>query len=171
MMVATIKGRSTGRPRGQRRWISATGTTSDDLGTKAEDAGGGNHRRTAFSLVRWFAIVSLAAIIIIGGAVNWFLTRYLTTHMLIRDAEVSRDFLESIVSAEKTRDLLLPFAPRPSAEALAPFVDHLPTLPDLVRANLYAADRTVLWSTDKQLIGQSSTKIKSWNGRFAVRSL
>ena len=134
--------------------VSASDTGSDDVGTKTEDGAAGSFARRPFSLLRWFSIVSLAAIIIIGGAVTWFLTHYLTAHMLMRDAEVSRDFLESIVAAEKTRDLLLPFAPRPSADALAPFVDHLPTLPDLVRANLYAADRTVLWSTDKQLIDQ-----------------
>ena len=135
--------------------VSTTGTNTDDLGPKTEVAAAETIGGRVFSLLRWFSIVSLAAIVIIGSAVTWFLTHYLTAQMLMRDAEVCRSFLESIVTAEKARDLLLPFAPRPSMEALAPFVDHLPTLPDLVRANLYAADRTVLWSTDKQLIGKS----------------
>ena len=110
--------------------------------------------RKPFNLLRWFSIVSLVAIVLVGSIVSWILTRYLTAHMLLRDAEVSRDFLESIATTEKTRDHLRPSASPPSAEAIGLFVEHLPTLPDLVRANLYALDRTVLWSTDSQIIGR-----------------
>jgi signal transduction histidine kinase len=111
-------------------------------------------RERSFNLLRWFSIVSLVAIIIVGSVVGWILTRYLTAQMLLRDAEVSRDFLESIATTEKTRDYLQPFAPPPPEAALMLFVEHLPTLPDVVRANLYAYDRTVLWSTDSQIVGQ-----------------
>lgn len=107
-----------------------------------------------FNLLCWFSTVSLVAIIIVGSVVGWILTRYLTTQMLLRDAEVTREFLESIAATEKTRDYLQPFAPPPPAKALDLFVEHLPTLPDLVRANLYAYDRTLLWSTDSPLVGQ-----------------
>jgi two-component system, NtrC family, sensor histidine kinase HydH len=107
-----------------------------------------------FNLLCWFSTVSLVAIIIVGTVVGWILTRYLTTQMLLRDAQVTREFLESIATTEKTRDYLRPFAPPPPAEALNLFAEHLPTLPDLVRANLYASDRTLLWSTDPQLVGK-----------------
>jgi len=133
---------------------SATDASPNDSGTRSEDGAVGFAAPRPFNMLRWFSIASLTAIVIVGTAVTWLLTHYLTVHMLMRDGEVSRDFLESIVTAEKARDLLMPLAPSPSMEALAPFVDHLPTLPDLVRANLYASDRTLLWSTDQQLIGQ-----------------
>jgi len=123
-------------------------------------------RERSFSLLRWFSIVSLVAIILVGSVVTWILTRYLTEHMLLRDAEVSRDFLESIATTEKTRDYLQPFAPPPPAEALERFVEHLPALPDVVRANLYAFDRTLLWSTDSQIIGQKFNKNEELDRAF-----
>jgi signal transduction histidine kinase len=107
-----------------------------------------------FNLLCWFSTVSLVAIIIVGTVVGWILTSYLTTQMLLRDAEVTREFLESIATTEKTRDYLQPDAPPPPEKALGLFVEHIPTLPDLVRANLYAYDRTLLWSTESQLVGQ-----------------
>jgi two-component system sensor histidine kinase HydH len=132
---------------------SALEVRSADLAAQA-GIGTGRRGERSFNLLRWFSIVSLVAIIIVGSVVGWILTRYLTTQMLLRDAEVSREFLESIATTEKTRDYLQPSAPPPPAEALALFVQHLPTLPDVVRANLYASDRTVLWSTESQIIGQ-----------------
>jgi signal transduction histidine kinase len=126
---------------------------SNDLNAKAENRDARPAERS-FNLLRWFSLVSLIAIIIVGSVCGWILTRYLTGQMLLRDAEVSREFLESIATTEKTRDYLQPFAPPPPPEALALFVEHLPTLPDVVRANLYAYDRTVLWSTDSQIVGR-----------------
>ena len=132
---------------------SALDGRADDLTAQAGIQAARPGERS-FSLLRWFSVVSLVAIILVGSVVTWILTRYLTDHMLLRDAEVSRDFLESIATTEKTRDYLQPFAPPQPAEALGLFVEHLPTLPDVVRANLYAFDRSVLWSTDREIIGQ-----------------
>jgi len=132
---------------------AALSEPSSDLNAKAENRDARPIERP-FNLLRWFSIVSLVAIIIVGSVCGWILTRYLTRQMLLRDAEVSREFLESIATTEKTRDYLQPFAPPPPPAALALFVEHLPTLPDVVRANLYAYDRTVLWSTDSEIIGR-----------------
>lgn len=106
-----------------------------------------------FNLLRWFSLLSLAALVVVGIAVALFLTRYLTAHMLMRDAEVSRDFIESILTAEKGRDYLARRQPGETTNKLDPFIEHLPNLPDVLRANLYGVDRTVIWSSDKQLIG------------------
>src|SRR5215471_4814024 len=132
---------------------AALSEPSSDLNAKAENRDARPIERP-FNLLRWFSIVSLVAIIIVGSVCGWILTRYLTRQMLLRDGEVSREFLESIATTEKTRDYLQPFAPPPPPAALALFVEHLPTLPDVVRANLYAYDRTVLWSTDSQIVGR-----------------
>lgn len=107
-----------------------------------------------FSLLRWFSVASFTAIVAVGISVTWFLTNYLTSQMLLRDAEVSRDYIESIIATEKVHEQFSLEEKPPSQQTLAPFVEHLPTLPDLVRANLYARDGTVLWSTDNQLIGR-----------------
>ncbi len=132
---------------------AALGGPSNDLNAKAENRDARPLERS-FNLLRWFSIVSLVAIIIVASVVGWILTRYLTVQMLLRDAEVTREFLESIAITKKTRGYLQPFGPPPPAEALNPFVEHLPTLPDVVRANLYAYDRTLLWSTESGIIGQ-----------------
>lgn len=112
----------------------------------------------SFSLIRWFSIVSLAVIAVVCFSVTQFLTHYLTVHMLHRDAEVSRDFLESILITEHFHDRLASEGSHPTPETLAPFVKHLTTLPDLARANLYGADATVLWSTNEELIGYKFEK-------------
>jgi len=126
---------------------------SNDFNARA-DIGDARPVERPFNLLQWFSIVSLVAIIVVGTTGGWILTRYLTRQMLLRDAEVSREFLESIATTEKTRDYLRPFASPPPPEALALFVEHLRTLPDVIRANLYASDRTVLWSTDDPIIGR-----------------
>jgi two-component system, NtrC family, sensor histidine kinase HydH len=132
---------------------SALEGRSDDLAAHA-GIGASRQGNRLFNLLRWFSVISLVAIIIVGSVVGWILTRYLTSQMLLRDAEVSREFLESIATTEKTRDYLQPLAPPPPADALMLFVQHLPALPDVVRANLYAYDRTVLWSTESRIVGQ-----------------
>src|SRR5215471_6510575 len=152
---------------------AASITPSKGLSAKAENKDARPAERS-FNLLRWFSLVSLIAIIIIGSVCGWILTRYLTAQMLLRDAEVSREFLESIATTEKTRDYLQPFAPPPPPEALELFVEHLPTLPDVVRANLYAYDRTVLWSTDSEIIGrkfQTNDELdRAFTGEIVIES-
>jgi len=138
---------------------------SNDLNAKAENRDARQLDRP-FSLLRWFSIVSLVVIIVVGTVGGWILTRYLTRQMLLRDAEVTGEFLESIAATQKMRDYLQPFAPPPPPEALALFVEHLPTLPDVVRANLYAYDRTVLWSTDSELVGRKFETNEELNRAF-----
>src|SRR5215470_13592092 len=145
----------------------------NDLNAKAENRDARPIERP-FNLLRWFSIVSLVAIIIVGTIGGWILTRYLTRQMLLRDAEVSREFLESIATTEKTRDYLQPFAPPPPPKALDLFVEHIPTLPDVVRANLYAYDRTVLWSTESEIIGrkfQANDELdRAFTGEIVIES-
>src|SRR4029077_18990824 len=40
------------------------------------------------------------------------------------------------------------------ATDLAFFVDHIRDLPEILRANIYATDKSVLWSTDAAIISQ-----------------
>src|SRR5215813_1233628 len=128
---------------------SASGTT-----TISETRGAASSVQKPFSLLRWFSIFSFAALVIVGTAIALFLTRYLTTHMLMRDAEVGRDFIESILKTEKGSDYLTRARPGAAASDLDPFIEHLPTLPDVVRVNLYGVDRTVIWSSDEPLVGR-----------------
>jgi len=107
-----------------------------------------------FSLLRWFSLLSLATILVTGTALAWFLTRYLENHMLMRDAEVSREFIETIVRTENSLAFTDDQHYDWPAEVLDRFVGHVPRLPDVVRANIFATDRTVIWSTEERLIGR-----------------
>ncbi|MBM6583543.1 hypothetical protein ILT44_25415 [Microvirga sp. BT689] len=115
-----------------------------------------------FSLLRWFSLLSLLTILITGTAMAVFLTRYLTNHMLMRDATVSREFIESImrteygITIERGDPAALQQTSWP-ADTLDRFVKHIPTLPDVIGANLYGPDQTVLWSSEKHLIGRRFT--------------
>ena len=64
--------------------------------TSSEPSGKGTHY--PFNLLRWFSLLSLVTIVATGAAMAGFVTRYLTEHMHQRDAEVSREFIESIVN-------------------------------------------------------------------------
>jgi two-component system, NtrC family, sensor histidine kinase HydH len=102
-----------------------------------------------FSLLRWLSILSFLALVLFAGAVAFYLTRYLTACMLERDAEVSREFIESIVAAEKSKNPSLHGSGLPTE-----LLDyHLLRLPNVIRVNLYSTDRTVLWSSDQRLVG------------------
>ena len=111
-------------------------------------------RPEGFNLLRWFAALSLACVLVSGAGTALFLSRYLTQHMLERDAAVSAEFLESIVRAERTWAWFANPAASASAEPLESFFNHVSQLPGVVRANVYGANGQVLWSSDPALIGR-----------------
>ncbi|WPB83237.1 sensor histidine kinase [Sediminicoccus rosea] len=107
-----------------------------------------------FNLLRWFALLSLLCVLVSGMGTAFFLSRFLTEQMLDRDAEVSAEFLESIVRAERTWSWFSTHASEESNPALESFFNHVAQLPGVVRANVFATDGTVLWSSNASLIGR-----------------
>ncbi|MBX9699626.1 MAG: hypothetical protein K2X74_09320, partial [Acetobacteraceae bacterium] len=110
-----------------------------------------------FNLLRWFAGLSLLCVVLSGLGTAVFLGRFLTEHMLTRDAAVSAEFLESIVSAERTWSYFADPASVASRGALESFFNHVAKLPDVVRANVFDAQGTVLWSSNAAMIGRRFT--------------
>ncbi len=111
-------------------------------------------RPEGYHLVRWFTLVSLACVLVSGAGTSLVLSRFLTTHMLERDAEVSAEFLESIVRAEQTWMYFVNPAQESSRVPLESFFNHVARLPGVVRANVFSADGTILWSSNAELIGR-----------------
>ncbi len=108
-----------------------------------------------FNILQWFSWLSLLCIVLIGAMLSIVLSRFLTEHMIRRDAAVSKEFLDSIVRTERTWPY---FVDREHPEAkvvLGSFFDHVANLPDVLRAHVYAPDRTVIWSTEKSFIGRN----------------
>ena len=107
-----------------------------------------------FSLRRRFALTSLVVIVFIAIGLGELLTRMLTDRMLQREGEVSREFVHNLL----VTDNAVGFFADPGDPVLEwLFVNsmkHLSTMAEPVRANAFAADGTVLWSTDPKLVGR-----------------
>ncbi|HYZ34489.1 MAG TPA: ATP-binding protein [Crenalkalicoccus sp.] len=110
--------------------------------------------RGSFDLLRWFAVLGLVCVLLSAGGTAFFLSRFMTDHMLARDAEVSREFVVSIVRAERTWSYFSDPASAAAREPLESFFKHISQLPGVVRANVYDAQGTVLWSSNPAMIGR-----------------
>ncbi len=113
-------------------------------------------RHDDFKLMRWFALSGAAAIGVFSLAMALALGEFLASRMLGRDAEVSREFVQSIVD---TQHVAQAFKGQGGAgsTAFVEFVAHLAAMPGVLRTNVYATDRSVLWSSDAALIGRRFT--------------
>lgn len=125
-----------------------------------------------FNLLRWFSWVSLIVVgsVVLGlGALS---TRFLIEESVHRDALLTAQFIQTIASTEMQHvvlpdglsmgELLDPrqdqarpdISPGSRNIARGEFLDHVEHLPDVLLANIYAPDRTIIWSTNPRLIGQ-----------------
>jgi two-component system, NtrC family, sensor histidine kinase HydH len=96
---------------------------------------------------------SLAAILITTTLLTGGLARYTVEQMILREARLTADFLNSIVRVEEAENY---FAGNGNAPGdVKEFVAHLGRMPDVFRANVYSQQGRILWSTDKSLFGRS----------------
>ncbi len=105
-----------------------------------------------FNLTRWFSILSLLTIGIVTIATSVFLTRFLSGHMLWRDAEVTKGFVESVA---KVQNAAAYFVDKPVGDSnWLEFFEHVSDIADVLRTNAYDKQHKIIWSTDKSLIGK-----------------
>lgn len=105
------------------------------------------------ALTRLFAVVGALAIGAFSIVMGAWLSSWLEQRMLERDTALSRDFVQSIADIQK----VAAFFARPDgtpAPEVGEFFDHVAAMPDVLRANVYATNRRVLWSSNAALIGQ-----------------
>ena len=57
--------------------------------------------RKAFNLIRWFSLLTLSAIVVVGIVTSLLLSAFLTKHMLQRDATLTMEEIQSIVHIGK----------------------------------------------------------------------
>lgn len=107
-----------------------------------------------FRLVRWFMLMSLFSIGLISviGAVS--LSRFVTEVMLERDMTVSAEYVNSVVVVQTATSYFYGDNINPNAPEMEEFFRHVATLPDVLRANVYGYDRSILWSSNPTLIGK-----------------
>ncbi|MBI2276160.1 MAG: HAMP domain-containing histidine kinase [Dechloromonas sp.] len=128
-----------------------------------------------FNLLRWFSIASLLALLPVAAATGYVLSYFITEATLQRDAALTAQFIQNCVAVEGmhaslgdriTFSELLDERVNPEQFGISQAVaeagrkeitDHLQGLPDTLLANLFAPDGRIIWSTNKELIGQVSS--------------
>lgn len=103
-----------------------------------------------FNLRLWVVTVTLGTLVLVHAALGFVLTRYIGQQIIAREGEQTHEFLNSVLRAEGTADILLTAG---GQSALASFSHHLMSTPGFLRANIYGSDRIIRWSTDAALIG------------------
>ena len=106
-----------------------------------------------FNLSRWFAVISLVSIAAISAVSGWMLSRFLMERMLQQEGRLTQQFIDSLVRVQRVSVHFSPGQKVPSPE-LKEFFAHVFDLPEVLRANLYSKDGTVLWSSDPSLVGR-----------------
>jgi len=107
-----------------------------------------------FNLLRWFAWISPIAIGLIALVNAWIISSFLNNQLFQREAAISRDFVQNILQSDGSLEYLANPDRIQTSEHFKNSVEHLINMRDVLRANIYSADRTVIWSTDPTLQGR-----------------
>jgi two-component system, NtrC family, sensor histidine kinase HydH len=112
-------------------------------------------RQTRFALSQWFGLVAFSVIAAIATVSVWLLSWFITQRMLWQEGVLTRDFVHSLMLVEKPMQSYL----RAQSSTIPPEVEasfeHIATMPNMVRANVYNLDRKVIWSSDPELKDRS----------------
>lgn len=153
------------------------------VGIKVRPAKGG------FDLLRWYSAVGLLAIGAVAVAFALIGTRFVASETLHRDAILTAQFIDSVMETESRHSNFEPRAvlaefidhridPEPHgftkaqvAVARAEFYDHIGLLPDQLLANIYAPDHTIIWSTNRELVGKTHSDNEDLAEAFTSRSM
>ncbi|MHC8343543.1 sensor histidine kinase [Pseudomonas sp. RT6P73] len=124
-----------------------------------------------FNLLRWFSLASFFIIAAVAAGLGYISTRFVVTESIARDSMLTAQFVQAIGDAEIRHASINPIrtmgemldprddnaypdvSPIARASSRGEFLDHVKHLPDILLANVYALDRTVVWSTNPELIG------------------
>lgn len=106
-----------------------------------------------FDLRAWFAVVGLVSIAALSILAAVLLSRFMTDRMLRQEAILTQEFVQTVVLVDDPAQVFaygLDGAAKGTPEAF----EHISHMPDVLRANLYSADRRLVWSSDSSLIGK-----------------
>jgi signal transduction histidine kinase len=105
-----------------------------------------------YALTRWFALTSALAIAAFSILMGSLIGGFISSRMIQRDAEVGREFAQSMANVQQVAGYFDEPGQTPPA-SVAEFFAHVAAMPDVIRANVYSPSRRVLWSSRPELIG------------------
>ena len=126
-------------------------------------------------------MASFGVIVVIAIGLSWMLSNMLTDRLLKREGAVMQDFIQLILRTEYAESYFLdPTNPELRLRFLKSMA-HVEEITEPVRVNAFRPDGTVLWSTDKALVGRrfpvndeleeamrGQTAVSSGNARFGL---
>ncbi len=104
--------------------------------------------------MRWFSVLSLISIVAACIVSSYILSQFLTAQMLKRDGAVMQEFVQSMVDLENIKVRATGIEPDIRASHMQELFDQLSGVQDMLRTNIYAPDQTLVWSSEKELIGK-----------------
>ena len=111
-------------------------------------------RGANFNLNRVFAVLSLICITVIFVGSAYVQSRFLTNQILLREATVTQEFIESVVQAEGTASYFGVDEENGHNVKLQSFFTHVANMPDVLGSNVYNRVGRVLWSSNPSMFGE-----------------
>jgi two-component system sensor histidine kinase HydH len=111
--------------------------------------------KRTFNIRLWFGVAGLGLIGLICALSAYWIGDFVTRSLLERESEVTQEFFQGVARGEADAIFRSAVGAGPPNDALAEFAKHIINTPGMMRANIYSADRRVLWSTEPQLIGRA----------------
>lgn len=129
----------------------------------------------SFNLLRWFSALSLLSIGLITSISALLLSQFLSRNILMRDAVVTEEFVQSIAQTDNaSRYFEAGHDPGKIKARFEEFFKRVATMPEVVRAIVYGRDGAVIWSDDERFIGHrflpNAQLEEALAGEIAVRS-
>ena len=111
-------------------------------------------RPRRYSLTRQFSLLAFVCIGSVSIVSSVLLSRFLTRHLLEHDAQILMEVVQSIADVRDTSSYFQGQRSPGTERTVEDFFVQVAKLPDVLRANIYARDQKVLWSSDPTLIGR-----------------
>ena len=110
-----------------------------------------------FNLLRWFGWLSPLLIAGMALANAWLISSFLNAQLFQREASITRDFVHNILVADGSLEYLAHPDDPTLKERFRNTADHLGNMRDALRTNVFDSTGTIIWSSDKSLVGQRFT--------------
>ncbi len=112
------------------------------------------HIEPVFNLLRRFGLASLAVIVAIAVATSVVLSDFVTEQFLRREARLTADFVQQVLLTNESIGFFENSGDPDLARRFAASIDHLRSMAEVRRINVYSREGAVLWSDDTAIIGK-----------------